>query len=204
MSSFSLRFDGFWWSFLAGDFGFFFGWGVGSARCICLHWRRVRSGLHRERRRLREEIKKRALLRHVSKRGAAIVFNYSKRIHIFHPTPVQLNWELLWSWEFAGKRCCCAEREEEDRLTSRDCGPIGSSVYPFTLNVTHRADVTCFYFHLGHFFFIGLVVVMYVFVRIHTFPIVFLRKHALDGRLWPLSSRHVLKTLRWSYARILC
>ncbi len=140
MSSFSLRFDGFCWRLLAVDFGFFFGWGVGSAHCICLHWRWVRFGLHRERRRLREEIKKRTLLRHVSKRVLRdLVFNYKKNktkknIYSIPADPeLSSSTELWWSWEFAGKRCWCAEREEEDLLTPRDCGPIGSSVYPFTL-----------------------------------------------------------------------
>lgn len=99
MSSFSLRFDRFWWCFLAVDFGFFFRWGVGSAHCICLHWRRVWFGLHCQRRRLGEEVKKGTLLRHVSQRVLCnMEFNYAKNEFICIPfqqtqnCPAQLSW----------------------------------------------------------------------------------------------------------------
>ncbi len=133
MSSFSLRLGGFWWRVLAVDFGFFFGWGVGSA-----HWRWVRFGLHRDRRRLREEIKERTLLRHVSKRALRdLVFNDKKQILYSIPADPELSssTELLWSWEFAGKRCWRAGREEEGHVTLRTNRKLCVSVY-----TTHVAD----------------------------------------------------------------
>lgn len=149
MPSFSLRFDGFWWRFLAVDFGFFFGWGVGSAHCICLHWRWVRFGLHRERRRLREEIKKRTLLRHVSKTVLRdLVFNYSKKNNIFHssrPSTVQLNWVMV-ELRVRGKMLLVRGK---GRGGSFDAAGLWTNrKLCISFYTTHVADMTCFYFLL--------------------------------------------------------
>lgn len=149
MSSFSLRFGGFWWRFLAVDFGFFFGWGVGSAHCICLHWRRVRFGLHRERRRLREEIKKRTLLRHVSKRVLRdLVFNYSTttKTPLFHssrPRTVQLN-RVIVELRVRGKTLLVRGKGRGGAFDA--AGLWTNRKLCVSFYTAHVADMICFYF----------------------------------------------------------
>lgn len=84
---------------------------------------------------------KRELCFAISPNGCCAIWSsiiQKKRIHIYSiPADPELSCsaELLWSWEFAGK-CCCwrlTEREEEGHVTPREYGPIGASVYPFTL-----------------------------------------------------------------------